>query len=176
MLNPNLRFNSLYSQNLFEEHNKVIVDNFWSLKPQSFSNQNLEYAYGKTVSALAQHLQNLQNQLIALETQKFQNLKIQENQERLIKDLKTSTMSTSQTSCLNSQPEMLKLIMKSTLMFEQYEKLVKNLIGVDNYSLVETFFLQTQYNKVFKNQELLYTHFGTKNVGIKTGYMAYHDP
>ena len=153
-LNPNLRFNSLFSQNLFEE-----------------------YAYGKTVSALAQHLQNLQNQLIALETQKFQNLKIQENQERLIKDLKTSTMSTSQTNCLNSQPEMLSLIMKSALLFEQYEKLVfKNLIGTDNYSLVETFFLQTEYNKVFKNQELLYKHFRTKNVGIKTGYMAYHDP
>ena len=31
------------------------------------------------MSALAQHLQNLQNQLIVLETQKFQNLKIQEN-------------------------------------------------------------------------------------------------
>ena len=75
MLNPNLSFNSLFSQNLFEEH-KVIVDNFLSLKPQSFPNQNLKYAYGKTVSALAQHLQNLQNQLIALETQKFQNVKI----------------------------------------------------------------------------------------------------
>ena len=32
VLNPNVRFNSLFSQNLFEEH-KVIVDNFWSLKP-----------------------------------------------------------------------------------------------------------------------------------------------
>ena len=99
---------------------------------------------------LAQHLQNLQNQLIALETQKFQNLKIQENQERLIKDLKTSIVSTHQTSCSNSQPEMLNLIKKSALLSEQYEKfVVKNLIGVDNYSLVETFFLQTQYNKVF---------------------------
>ena len=39
------------------------------------------------LEALAQHLQNLQNQLIALETQKFQNLKIQENQEKLIEDL-----------------------------------------------------------------------------------------
>ena len=68
-----MRFNSLFSQNLSEEH-KVIVDNFWSLKPQSFPNQNLEYAYGKTVLILAQHLQNLQNHLIALETQKFQNL------------------------------------------------------------------------------------------------------
>ena len=89
---PNLIFNSLFSQNFFEEH-KVIIDNFLSLWPQSFLNQNLEYAYGKTVLALAQHLQNLQNQLIALETQKFQNLKIQENQERLIKDLKTNIVS-----------------------------------------------------------------------------------
>ena len=176
VLNPNLRFNSLFSQNLFEEH-KVIVDNFWSLKPQSFPNQNLEYAYGKTVSALAQHLQNLQNQLNALETQKFQNLKIQENQEKLIEDLKTSTVSTNQTSCSNSQPEVISLIKKSALLTEQYERLVvKNIIGVDNYSFVKTFFLQNQYNKVFKNQELLYKHFRTKNVGIKTGYMAYHDP
>ena len=72
---------------------------------------------------------------------------------------------------------MLSLIKKSILLFEQYEKLlVKNLIGVDNYSLVETFFLQTQYNKVSQNQELLYKHFKTKNVRIKIGYMAYHDP
>ena len=86
------------------------------------------------VSTLAQHLQNLQNQPIALETQKFQNLKIQENQERLIKDLKTNTVSTSQTSYSNSQPEILNLIKKSACLSEQYEKLVvKNLIGVDNY-------------------------------------------
>ena len=45
--------------------------------------------------ALPQHLQNLQNQLIALETHKFQNLKIRENQEKLINDLETSTMSIS---------------------------------------------------------------------------------
>ena len=72
-------------------------------------------------------------------------------------------MSTSQTSCLDNQPEMLNLIRKSALLSKQYEKLlVKNLIGVDNYSLVETFFLQTQYKNVFKNQELLYKHFKTK--------------
>ena len=70
------------------------------------------------MSTLAQHLQNLQNQLIALETQKIQNLKIQENQEKLIEDLKTNTMSTNQTSCSNSQPEMLSLIKKSALLFE----------------------------------------------------------
>ena len=115
VLNPNLRFNSLYSQNPFEEH-KVIVDNFWSLKPQSFPNQKLKYAYGKIMSTLAQHLQNLKNQLITLETQKFQNLKIQENLERLIKDLKTNTVSTSQRSCLNSQPKMFNLIRKSVLL------------------------------------------------------------
>ena len=55
VLNPNLRFNSLYSQNLFEEH-KVIVDNLWSLKSQNFPSQNLEYAYGKIMLTLAQHL------------------------------------------------------------------------------------------------------------------------
>ena len=86
-------------------------------------------------------------------------------------------MLTSQTSCLNSQPEMLNLIRKSAILFKQYEKiLVKNLIRANNYSLVETFFLQTQYNKVFKNQAVLYKHFRTKNVEIKIGYMAYHDP
>ena len=71
---------------------------------------------------------------------------------------------------------MLSLIKNSALLSEKYEKLVKTLIGADNYTLVETFFLQTQYNKVFKNQELLYRHFRTKNVGIETGYMTYHDP
>ena len=68
------------------------------------------------MSALAQHLQNLQNQLIALENQKFQNLKIQENQEKLINDLKTSTMSTTQTNCSNSLLEMVSLIKKSVLL------------------------------------------------------------
>ena len=56
------------------------------------------------MSALAQHLQN---QPIALETQKFKNLKIQENQEKLIEDLKTSTVSTNQTNCSNSQPKVI---------------------------------------------------------------------
>ena len=88
VLNPNLQFQSLYSQNLFEKH-KVIVDNLWSLKPQNFQNQNLEYAYGKTISALAQHLQNLQNQFVVLETEKFKMLKNQEKQENHIRDLET---------------------------------------------------------------------------------------
>ena len=77
------------------------------------------------MSALAQHLQNLQNQLIALETQKFQNLKIQENQEKLIEDLKTSTVSTNQTSYSNIQLEVISLIKKSALLFEQYKNLLK---------------------------------------------------
>ena len=29
---------------------------------------------------------------------------------------------------------------------------------------------------MFKNQAVLYKHFRTKNVEIKIGYMAYHDP
>ena len=37
--------------------------------------------------ALAQHLQNLQSQLIVLEIEKFKNLKIQENQEKMIKTI-----------------------------------------------------------------------------------------
>ena len=90
VLNPNFQFQSLYSQNLFEEH-KVIVDNIWSLKPQNFQNQNLEYAYGKTILALTQHLQNLQNQFVVLETKKFQMLKNQEKQENHIKELKSKS-------------------------------------------------------------------------------------
>ena len=65
MLNPNLRFNSLYSQNLFEEH-KVIVDNFWSLKPQSFPNQNLDYAYEKPFVFLCANLINCYLLLISI--------------------------------------------------------------------------------------------------------------
>ena len=91
--------------------------------------------------------------------------------------MKTSIVSTNQTSCSNSQPKVISLIKKSPLLTEQYDKLVvKNLIRVDNYSLVKIFFLQTQYNKVFKNQEFLYKYFRTKNVGIKIGSMTYHDP
>ena len=86
VLNPNLQFQSLCSQNLFEKH-KVIVDKLWSLKHQNFHNQNIEYAYGKTISALAQHLQHLQSQFVALETEKFQMIKNQEKQENLIKEL-----------------------------------------------------------------------------------------
>ena len=36
--------------------------------------------------------------------------------------------------------------------------------------------LQTQYNKIFKNQELLYKYFKTKNVEIKTRYIPCHNP
>ena len=92
VLNPNLQFQFMYSQNFFEEH-KIIVDNLWSLKLQNFPNQNLEYVYGKTISALAQHLQRLQNQFIALETKKFKMLKNHENEENLIKELETKLVS-----------------------------------------------------------------------------------
>ena len=75
-------------------------------------------------------------------------------------------MLTSQTSYSNSQPKMLNLIKKLALLSEEYKKLlVKNLIGADNYSLVKTLFLKTQYNKVFKNQELLYKHLEPKMSG-----------
>ena len=67
---------------------------------------------------------------------KPKNLKTSKSKKKkLINDLKTSTVTTNQTSYLNSQPKMLSLIKKSALLSEQYEKLVvKNLIGADNYS------------------------------------------
>ena len=111
VLNPNLQFQSLYSHDLFEEH-KVIVDNLWSLKPQNFQNENLEYVYGKTISAFAQHLQNLQNQFVVLETEKFQMFKTQEKQENHIKDLE------SKSEFLNSvsKTDLINIIRKSALL------------------------------------------------------------
>ena len=141
VLNPNLQFQSLYSQNLFEEH-KVIVDNLWSLKPQNFPNQNLEYAYGKTISALAQHLQNLQNQFVVLETEKFQMLKNQEKQENCIKELE------SESEPLNnvSKTDLISMIKKSALLSEQFEKLsVKNKFGPDIYNIIESYYLDKYY-------------------------------
>ena len=147
VLNPNLQFQSLYSQNLFEEH-KVIVDNLWSLKPQNFQNQNLEYAYVKTISALAQHLQNLQNQFVVLETEKFQMLKNQEKQENHIKDLETKLESLNNVS----KTYLINMIRKSALLTEEFEKLViKNKFGVDIYNNIESCFLDKYYEKVFKN-------------------------
>ena len=83
-------------------------------------NQNLEYAYGKTISALAQYLQNLQNQIIVLETKKFQMIKNQEKQENLIKDLKTKLDSFNNVNKI----ELLNMIRKSALLTKQFEKLV----------------------------------------------------
>ena len=172
VLNPNLQFQSLYSQNLFEEH-KVIVDNLWSLKPQNFQNQNLEYAYGKTISDLAQFLQNLQNQFVVLETEKFRMLKNQEKQENHIRDLEKQLKSLNNVS----KTDLINMIKKPALLTEQFEKLlVKNKFRVDIYNIIESYFLDKYYEKVFKNQCILYEQFRTKNSVIKTGYMAYHDP
>ena len=55
--------------------------------------------------------------------------------------MKTNTTSNSQTSL----PKMLNLIGKSDIFSQQHEKLAKNTTGTNNYSLVEIFFLQTQY-------------------------------
>ena len=162
VLNSNLQFQSLYSQNLFEEH-KVIVDNLWSLKPQNFQNPNLEYAYRKTISALAQHLQNLQNQFVVLETEKFQMLKNQEKQENRIKELESEPLNNV------SKTDLVNIIRKSALLSEQFDKLVvKNKFGPDIYNIIESYFLDKYYEKVFKNQYILYEQFRTKNNGIKT--------
>ena len=65
--------------------------------------------------------------------------------------MKTSTVSTSQTSCSNSQPKMLNLIKKSALLSKQYEKLlVKNLIGANKYSLDKPSFWKPNITKCLK--------------------------
>ena len=69
------------------------------------------------------------------------------------------------------------MIIKSAFLTEQFEKLViKNKFGSDIYNNIESFILDKYYEKVFKNQCILYKQFRTKNSGIKTGYMAYHNP
>ena len=69
------------------------------------------------------------------------------------------------------------MIRKSTLLTVQFQKLViKNKFEYDIYDKIESFFLDKYNEKMFKNQCILYEQFRTKNSGIKTGYMAYHDP
>ena len=76
-----------------------------------------------------------------------------------------------------NKTELIKIIRKSTLLTEQFEKLViKNKFGSNIYDIIESFFLKKHNEKVFKNQCLLYQQFRTKNSGIKTRYMTYHDP
>ena len=101
ILNPNLQFQFVYSQNLFEDH-KIIVDNLWSFKFQNFPNQNLEYAYEKTILALAQHLQHLQM------------LKNHEKQENLIKELETKLVSLNNVN----KTELINMVKKLTLLIE----------------------------------------------------------
>ena len=68
------------------------------------------------------------------------------------------------------------MVKKSYLLTKQFEKLVvKNKFIYDIYAIIGSFFLQKHYEKVFKNQCLLYQQFRTKNNGIKIGYMTYHD-
>ena len=48
------------------------------------------------------------------------------------------------------------MVKKSALLTEQYEKLiVKNKFGYDIYSIIESFFFQKHYEKVFKNQSFI---------------------
>ena len=69
------------------------------------------------------------------------------------------------------------MIRKSAILTEQFQKLViKNKFESDICNNIESFFLDKYYEKVFKNQCILYEQFRTKNCGIKTGYMAYHNP
>ena len=119
----------------------------------------------KTISALAQHLQNLQNQFVVLETKKFQMIKNQEKQENIIKDLETKLDSLNNVSKI----DLINMIRKPVIFTEQFEKLViKNKYESDIYDKIESLFLQKHNEKLFKNQCLLYEQFRTKNNGIKT--------
>ena len=100
-------------------------------------------------------------------------LKNQEKQENHIKDLEIKLDSLNNVS----KTELINMIRKSALLIEQFQKLViKNKFGYDIYDKIESFFLEKYYEKIFKNQCILYEQFRTKNSGIKTGYMTYHDP
>ena len=69
------------------------------------------------------------------------------------------------------------MIKKSALLTEQFDKLViKNKFGPDIYNIIGSYYLDKYYEKMLKNQCILYEQFRTKNSGIKIGYMAYHDP
>ena len=85
-------------------------------------------------------------------------LKNQEKQENHIKDLETKLDSLSNVSKTDNT------IRKSALLTEQFEKLViKNKFGSYIYNNIESFFLDKYYEKVFKNQCILYEQFRTKN-------------
>ena len=92
-------------------------------------------------------------------------LKNQEKQENHIKDLETKI------DYLNnvSKTELINMIRKSAILTEQFQKLlIKNKFGYDIYNNIEYFFLDKYYEKMFKNQCILYEQFRTKNSGIKT--------
>ena len=100
-------------------------------------------------------------------------LKNQEKQENHIRNLETKLESLNNVS----KTDLINMFRKSTLLTEQFKRLViKNKLRVDIYNNIESYFLDKYYEKVFKNQCILYEQFRTKNSGIKTGYMTYNDP
>ena len=75
-------------------------------------------------------------------------LKNQEKQENRIKELE------SESETLNnvSKTDLISMIKKSALLSEQFEKLsVKNKFGPDIYNIIESYYLDKYYEKVFKN-------------------------
>ena len=100
-------------------------------------------------------------------------LKNQEKQENHIRNLETKLESLNNVS----KTDLINMFRKSTLLTEQFKRLViKNKLRVDIYNNIESYFLDKYYEKVFKNQCILYEQFRTKNSGIKIGYMTYNDP
>ena len=91
----------------------------------------------KSFQILSQHLQNLQNQFVVLETKKFQMIKNQEKQENLIKDLETKLVSLNNVS----KTELINMIRKSALFTEQFKKFViKNKFTYNCIILIHIYF------------------------------------
>ena len=79
--------------------------------------------------------------------------KNQEKKKNQIKDLETKLESLNNVS----KTDLINMIRKSTLLTEQFEKLViKNKFGSYIYNNIESLFLDKYYEKVFKNQCMLY--------------------
>ena len=76
-------------------------------------------------------------------------LKNQEKQENLIELASLNNV---------NKTELINMVKKSALLIEQFEKLVvKNKFGSDIYAIIESFFLQKHYEKIFKNQSFIST-------------------
>ena len=83
-------------------------------------------------------------------------LKNHEKQENLIKELETKLVTLNNVN----KTKLINMVKKLSPLTEPFEKIViKNKFGSDIYAIIESFFLKKHYEKIFKNQSLLYQQF-----------------